>query len=383
MRLCCITGARSDYGLMKWPIRALLADPRFTVTTLVSCNHWDPKQGSTFEEILADGLPIDLRVDCLVLDDAGNIDPIGTMAQSTLRIGQELVSARPDAVMLLGDRLEALAAAQAAFLLNIPIIHLCGGDLTGGAMDDAFRHAISKMAALHFVSTETSRRRLLQLGEEPARIVHSGSPGLDALAHLPDPGAQAVRSRLGVTAGRPYVVVTFHPATREEMPLARQLDILLEALSQIAVTHSLVLTGPNSDPGGSLIRSTLENFVTLTAEAVFHESLGQNGYLLAVRHAEAVLGNSSSGLYEAPSLGTPTVNIGNRQQGRDRAVSVLDAEMATASIVAAFQAALSFDMTGVVNPYGSGAAGSVIAETIAGLEPGWLMRPKQFVDLPE
>jgi UDP-N-acetylglucosamine 2-epimerase (non-hydrolysing)/GDP/UDP-N,N'-diacetylbacillosamine 2-epimerase (hydrolysing) len=248
----------------------------------------------------------------------------------------------PDLIVMPGDRFEILAAATAAMLMGVPIAHLHGGEVTEGAVDESIRHAVSKMSSIHFVSAEPYRQRLLRMGEDPARVHVVGAPGLDHFAHTVLPNREELLKSVGLDTAKPFLLVTYHPATRSDanpIDAVRQLTAALDRFPD----HQLLITKANADAGGRTINDALEQYVSSTPDrAVLIASLGTQRYLSAVTHAAALVGNSSSALIEAPAAGTPTVNIGPRQQGRLRAASVVDCAEDTTAIVDAIKTVLAF-----------------------------------------
>ena len=272
----------------------------------------------------------------------------------------------PDLVVMPGDRFEILAAATAAMLMGIPVAHLHGGEVTEGAVDESIRHAVSKMASLHFVSAEPYRQRLIRMGEDPARVIVVGAPGLDHFNRTPLPSREALMSSVGLDAGRPFLLVTYHPATRGGASPADAVNQLLDALDQFP-GQQILMTKANADAGGRTINAELERRAASRPGWALVASLGTPRYLAAVTHASALVGNSSSALIEAPAVNTPTVNIGPRQQGRLRAASVLDCAEQSDAIAAAIHTVLvpSFRewAARIAPPYGrpGDAAGTMMA----------------------
>ena len=272
--------------------------------------------------IEADGFPISARVDSLLASDT----PVGvakSLGLGVIGFADALDRLKPDLLLLLGDRFEILAAAQAALVARLPVAHLCGGDVTEGAFDEAIRHAITKMAHLHFATNEPAARRLRQLGEDPDRVFAVGSPGIDYLLRAPPLSGDELARATGLDAGRRLLLVTFHPATLGAGAALDELEELLAALAALGGDIQLAFTRPNADTDGRALAQRLERFVAAQANARLFAALGSRVYASLLRRAEAVIGNSSSGLYEAPSVGTPTVDIGDRQRGRLKAESVI------------------------------------------------------------
>jgi UDP-N-acetylglucosamine 2-epimerase (non-hydrolysing)/GDP/UDP-N,N'-diacetylbacillosamine 2-epimerase (hydrolysing) len=288
---------------------------------------------------------------------------------------------KPDLVLLLGDRYEIFAAAQAAYVKKIPIAHLCGGDVTDGALDDAFRHSISKMASLHFPTNADAARRLRQLGEAEARIHTVGSTGIDAILRAPQIAPSDLEKSLGHKLAGRYLLATFHPVTLDALPSLDQLNELLAAFEAIDPAIAIVFTLANADADGRALNAAIEAFAKRRPNTFAHVSLGPERYLNLMRRAAAVVGNSSSGLYEAPSFDVPTVNIGRRQEGRLRAKSVIDCPPERKAIGAAIQKALALRPEGTVNPYGDGEAAARIVAVLKA-NPDWSsLVYKRFEDL--
>ena len=360
IHVTCITTSRADYGLQRWVMQEIADAQGMRLSVVAGGGHVAKSQGSTLGEVQSDGFRVDEIVDMYLDSDTVSGPAIGA-GLSTIGVAQALARLSPDWVMLLGDRFEVLGAATAAALLRIPICHLCGGDVTALAYDDAFRHAITKLSHLHCVSTEEAARNVVQMGEEPWRVVKTGSPGLDAIGKVPQMTRSEVFGELGLSEHKKSVLVTLHPTTLKADFGRSELDALLSALDGCP-GFQVVFTGVNADAGGAEFNAILRDYVANRSGAVFRQSLGQALYLNTARQMEMVIGNSSSGLYEIPSLSVPTVNIGDRQKGRLRASSVFDCSATEDAILAAVKAAAEFSQDEVVNPYGDGdSAGQIVA----------------------
>lgn len=352
LHVTCITTSRADYSLQRWPMRAIAEADGMRLSIIAGGGHLATSQGATATEICEDGFQIDDTVE-MYLDTSHAAGPAVGAGLSTIGVAQSLARLSPDWVMLLGDRFEILGAATAAALNRIPICHLCGGDVTEGAYDDAFRHAITKLSHLHCTTTSEASANLLQMGEEPWRVIQTGSPGLDALHSIPQMSRAEVFSALQLSESDDAVLATMHPTTLHDDLGRSELDALLEALDALPQTQ-VVFTGVNADSGGADFNATLKSYVAARKGAVFHQSLGQTLYFNAVRQMQMVIGNSSSGLYEVPSMSIPTVNIGDRQKGRLRASSIFDCSGTKKTILNAITQATAFSETNVTNPYGDG-----------------------------
>lgn len=379
-RICFVTGSRADYGLLYHPMRAIAAEPGFELQVAVTGMHLSPQFGLTVSAIEADGFPIVGRVESLLASDTGT-GIAKSMALGTAGFADLLARAEPDLLVLLGDRYEMLAAANAALVMGVPMAHLCGGDVTEGAYDDSIRHALTKMAHLHFVTNAEAADRVIQLGEAPGRVHNVGSSGLDFVRNFERLDRAALASDLGIDVERPWLLVTFHPVTRDARPSGEQLQALLDALEPLLAGHSVIITQPNADNEGLTLTRQIEAWVADRPHAHLFASLGQTRYLSVMAEAAAVIGNSSSGLYEAPSFAVPTVNIGTRQQGRPRAASVIDCLPEREAIAAAIQQALAMDRTGVTNPYGDGHTSERIVAVLKGIADFRALLAKPFHDL--
>nr|WP_158308175.1 UDP-N-acetylglucosamine 2-epimerase [Roseobacter litoralis] len=380
--MTCITTSRADYSLQRWPMRGILDAQGMRLSIVAGGGHLAASQGSTLSEIRDDGFVIDESVE-MYLDSGSASGPAIGAGLAAIGVAQALERLAPDWVMLLGDRFEVLGAATAAALLRIPICHLCGGDITEGAYDDGFRHAISKLSHLHCVSTAEAARNLIQMGEEPWRVVQTGSPGLDAIDKVPQMTRTEVFAALELSADAPTVLVTLHPTTLKDDFGRSELDALLSAFSARPPLQ-IVFSGVNADAGGSEFNAIIQAYARQRQGAVFKQSLGQTLYLNTVRQMQMVIGNSSSGLYEVPSFSVPTVNIGDRQKGRLRASSVFDCTGTQKAILAAMDAAAAFSETEVVNPYGSGnSAQQIVAalQSVSGDHSSKQLLTKRFVSL--
>lgn len=343
--------------------------------------HLSPEFGLTYREIEADGFAIDRKVEMLTSSDT----PVGiakSMGLGLIGFADALDQLRPDVVLILGDRFEILAAASAAMAARIPIAHLHGGERTEGAMDDAIRHAITKMSHLHFVAAQEYRQRVIQLGEHPDRVHLVGGLGVDAIRRVTLLDRDALERSLDFKLGPRSLLVTFHPLTLEEAGSQGQMAALLQALDTLADT-SLVFTLPNADAGGRGLIRMVESFVASHPNARAYTSLGQQRYLSCVAQVDGVVGNSSSGLLEVPSFKKGTVNIGDRQQGRLMASSVIDCEPDCESIRQAIATLYSDAFKPVLanteNPYGSGRASDQVVQCLEQADLSGLLK-KRFYD---
>ena len=363
-----ITGSRADYGLLKGVMTALTQDTKVKLSVIATGMHLSPQFGETWKTIEADGFSIAAKVD-LGLEDDTRVAIAHNTGCGVISFADTFDGLAPDLVLVLGDRYEILAAATAAMLLGIPIAHIHGGEVTEGAFDDAIRHAVSKMAHIHFTAADAYTRRLIQMGEAPALVFTVGAPGLDHILEQTSGDRQAVFSALDVETWDRYFLITLHPETINLSANAPMATAMLEALKAFP-DHGLIFTGVNADPGNQVIDDAVKSFVASHPDrAIWRVSLGSSLYGQALKHADAVIGNSSSGIIEAPATGTPTVNIGTRQDGRLRAASIIDCAANKNQIEQAIKYALSSafktEFATEMPPYGRGGASNKIAAIIA------------------
>lgn len=380
-RIAVFTGTRAEYGLLYWLMKEIQASASLELQVIVSCMHLSPEFGDTWHQIRDDGFVIDAKVEMLLSSNT-DVGTVKSMGLGTLGFADALDRLRPDMLVVLGDRFEALSIVQAALIMRIPVAHLHGGEVTEGAYDDAIRHAISKMAYLHFVAAQPYRQRVIQMGEAPERVFNVGAVGLDHIKRTPVLSERELAETMVFDFNSPFLLVTYHPVTLlEEDPVA-SFAALLGALDEFA-DYGVVLTYPNADNGGRGIIPMIEDYAARSGGRVLAiPSLGFRRYLSVVGKAAAVVGNSSSGLIEVPSFGVPTVNIGARQQGRLCAESVVHCQPEKASIVSALETVLSQSFAAackhVENPYGQGDAARQIVQI---LETCDVSSHKSFHDL--
>jgi UDP-hydrolysing UDP-N-acetyl-D-glucosamine 2-epimerase len=353
-KIAVVTGSRAEYGLLYWLIHDLRESPEFDLQLIVTGMHLSPEFGSTVSEIERDGFFISQRVECLLSSDsAGGVAK--SMAIGLIGMSDAMDRLQPDIVVVLGDRFEIMVAVQACLVHGIPVAHIAGGDTTEGAFDESIRHAITKMSHVHFVTNEQSAERVKQLGEDPTRVHVVGNPGLDHLHRLPLLSRAALTEALGAPLAKRNLLVTFHPVTLMPGESLRQFSELLEALDEQGTDTALWFTRPNADTGGRELAAVLDAWAERRSNRVYSfSSLGQLRYLSLMAQVDAVIGNSSSGLYEAPSLRVPTVNIGDRQRGRMAPWSVVHCEANKVAIHNAISKALAMDCSNVLSPFGDG-----------------------------
>jgi UDP-hydrolysing UDP-N-acetyl-D-glucosamine 2-epimerase len=381
-RIAVVTGSRADYGLLRGILTRLAKADDVELDVIVCGMHLAPGFGETWRAVEADGFPIAAKVDLQLTDDRAETVARGT-GIGVSGFAEALPKLAPDLLVLLGDRYEILAAAVAATLLNIPIAHIHGGEVTAGAFDDAIRHAITKLACVHFVAAEPYRQRVIQMGEQPAFVFNVGAPGLDLAATAPQMTRQELFGALGINGPERFLLVTLHPTTAQLGADAANVNAMLGALAQID-DRSFIFTGVNADPGYRMIDDAIRAFVAARPDrAHLFASLGSERYWAALRLADAVVGNSSSGILEAPAVDVPSINIGDRQQGRLRAASVIDCPADSAVILENLTGILEGRFRpapGLEPPYGRGGASEKIAGTLRRIDLRGAF-PKHFHDL--
>ncbi len=379
-QICVVTSSRVDYNLLVPPMRLIRDDPKLDLQVIVTGMHLTTEFGFTYRRIEQDGFPVTARVESTQRgDDVASVTK--SIGYGVIGFADVLQRLRPNILMVLGDRYEILAAAQAAVIARVPIAHLCGGDTVDGAFDEGIRHAITKMAHLHFVTNEIAARRLRQLGENPEHVYMVGNPGLDQIRQVQRMSRKDTFAALGIAPRAHNLLVTFHPETLAMEGSLSRLDELLAAFGELGPDYALIFTGPNADSEGRAFARRIETFVGEHENAILRTSLGQKLYFSALTHCDAIVGNSSSGIYEAPSFKIPTVNIGDRQNGRLKAASVIDCAAERAEIARAIIRAMALDCSKVENPFGDGHSAPRIVEALKALpDPAALLR-KHFHEL--
>lgn len=386
-QICVLTSTRADYGILRPLITALLADESLELRLAVTGTHLSEDFGRTIQEIETDRFPIGVKIPIFQETGDAPSDISCAMAKAIEGFGAYFQAHRPDLLIVLGDRYEAFAVCAAAVNACVPIAHLSGGETTEGAMDECFRHCITKMSYLHFAAAEAYRKRVIQLGEHPDRVFCVGELGIENALHEKLLPPEELEAGLEFPLfRRPYVVTTFHPVTLEPGSAEGQLDELLAAVTERTDLNFLI-TKSNADIDGQRINETLDGFAGRASNCCVVASLGMRRYLSALKYALCVLGNSSSGLIEAPSFGIPTINIGDRQRGRLQAESVINCRPEKADILHALDRACSPDFRALaakaVNPYGDGNTSGKICEIIKNtLLSGGIDLKKKFYDIP-
>ncbi|MDD2991795.1 MAG: UDP-N-acetylglucosamine 2-epimerase [Zoogloea sp.] len=381
-KICVVTGTRAEFGLMRWLMQEVQTTPGLELQVLATGMHLSPEFGLTYQEIEQAGFAIDARVEMLLSSDTSTA-VTKSMGLGMIGYADAFARLAPDLIVVLGDRFEIFAAAAAALIAGIPVAHLHGGETTEGAFDEAIRHSITKMSHLHFVAAEDYRKRVIQLGEQPERVFLVGGLGIDAIKRVTLLDREALEASLDFKLGSRNLLITFHPVTLEGQSSGRQMAELLDALGELKDTH-LIFTMPNADTGGRELASMVNAFVATHPNARVYSSLGQLRYLSCMKLVDGVIGNSSSGLAEAPSMGVGTVDIGDRQKGRLAAASVIHCQPEKNSILRAvqqlYEPAFREALLTTVNPYGNGGASQKIVDVLKHFPLSGLLK-KSFYDL--
>lgn len=365
-KICVITGTRAEYGLLRWIMQGIKDDPELRLQIIATGMHLSPEFGLTYRSIEEDGFYIDRKVEMLTSSDT----PVGitkSIGLGMIGFADALNELEPDLIVVLGDRFEIFSAVSAALVARIPVAHIHGGESTEGVIDESIRHSITKMSHLHFVSAEEYRRRVIQLGEHPERTHLVGAPGIDGIKRLKLLDRARLEESLSFKLGAKSLLITFHPVTLEKATARNQFEELLASLELMKDTQ-LIFTMPNADTDGRELIKLVEDFVSRHPNAKSYTSLGQLRYLSCLAQVDGVVGNSSSGLLEAPSFRKGTVNIGDRQRGRLQAESVINCEPKRESISAALRCLYSDEFQSnllrVKNIYGEGGASDAIVSIV-------------------
>jgi UDP-N-acetylglucosamine 2-epimerase (non-hydrolysing)/GDP/UDP-N,N'-diacetylbacillosamine 2-epimerase (hydrolysing) len=366
-RIAVITTSRADYSHLYWPLRELDDCPEVDLRLLVLASHLSPEFGNTAREIEKDGFPIAARLECLLSSDS-DVGMAKSIGVAVLSLADCLGAMRPDVLLLIADRYEMLAPAAVALALRIPIAHIEGGEISRGAVDDAVRNALTKMSHVHFTSTDGAKRRVISMGEEEWRVHRAGAPSLDHLRKSKLPSRGEIEAKLQIDLTPPTAIVAYHPVTLLSDTNA-EAEELFAGLARVG--HQLIFCHPNADAGGRDLAQRIRAFLATRGSGQLFVNLPAIEYWSLLRHADLLVGNSSSGIMESASFALPTVNVGMRQQGRERARNVLDAEPAAASILEQVEKAASKSfresLEGMANPYGDGCAAERIVQVLTSL----------------
>ncbi len=339
-KICLVTGTRAEYGLLYWLMKEILADDELQLQIIATGMHLSPEFGLTYKTIEEDGFTIDAKVEMLLSSDTA-VGIAKSIGLGVIGFADALEQLRPDIMIVLGDRYEILAAAQAALVARISVAHIHGGETTEGAIDESIRHAITKMSQLHFVAAEPYLTRVIQLGEHPDTVFNVGALGIENIKRLQLLDKSQLEQSINFELSTTCFLVTYHPATLGAVVPATAMQALLDALDHFPEAK-IIFTKPNSDSDGRILGQMIDEYAQHNkGRATVFTSMGQVRYLSALKFVDAVIGNSSSGIIEAPACHTPTVNIGDRQSGRLKADSIIDCLETTESIVTAINKALS------------------------------------------
>ena len=382
-KICVITGSRADYGLLRWVMQHIKDDNSLLLQIVATGTHLSHEFGLTYKAIESDGFFIDKKVEIILSSDT-SVGVAKSMGLALIGFADVLEDLKPDIVLVLGDRFEIFSAVSAALVARIPIAHLHGGEITHGSFDDSLRHSISKMAHIHFVAEDSYRKRLIQLGEQSKNIFLVGALGLDNIKHINLLGKKSLEKALNFKLTKRNLLVTYHPSTLNPGKAKKEMNELFKSLDQLKNTN-LIFTLPNADNESRNLIKMLEEFVLLHKNAVLFKSMGQLLYLSSVSHVDGVIGNSSSGLVEAPSLKVGTVNIGDRQNGRICPESIINCEAKSASISKAIELLYSKKfkdkLKNVINPLDQGGASEKVVSTLKIINLDSIIK-KTFFDLP-
>lgn len=379
MKICVATGTRAEYGLLKPLIDKIKENSSYTLQILITGAHLSPEFGLTVTQVLADGYDTVEKVEMLLSSDTAT-GIVKSMGLGMIGYADALQRLKPDLLVILGDRYEMLAVASSALIFKIPIAHLHGGEITEGAYDDSIRHAITKMSSIHFASTEEHKNRIIQLGENPNVVYNVGAIGLDNIHSLNLLTKQEIETAFDFKFQRYNFLITFHPETLSNHSASDQFRELLTALDQ-QKESLLIFTKANADTDGRVINTMIGQYVQENPDkAVAFSSMGIINYLSTMNHCTAVVGNSSSGIIEAPSFSKPTINIGNRQKGRMQATSVLNVNVNEPAILAALEKVKQRKNEDITNPYGTGNTAIKILAALAKINVNSLL-PKPFFNL--
>jgi GDP/UDP-N,N'-diacetylbacillosamine 2-epimerase (hydrolysing) len=380
-KICVITGTRAEYGLLYWLIKEIEEDKDLKLQLIVTGMHLSPEFGLTYKEIEKDFL-IDKKIEMLLSSDT-SVGISKSMGLAQISFAEAYADLKPDLIVVLGDRFEIFSAVSAAMITKIPVAHLHGGETTEGAFDESIRHSITKISHLHFTATEAYKNRVIQLGEQPSRVFNVGGMGIDNINQLDLLSKSDFEKAVNFSLGEKNILVTFHPVTLEHSTAKIQFQALLDSISKLQNTK-VIFTKANSDTDGRVINSMIDSYTAKRDNTIAFTSMGQLKYLSALQFMDAVVGNSSSGLTEAPSFNIATINIGDRQKGRIKADSIISCPPTQKSIDHSFEKLYSKDFKNIVgntkNPYGKGGASKEIVKIIKQTNLDGILK-KPFYDL--
>ena len=381
-KICIITGTRAEYGLLYWLLKEIEADKELELQLIATGMHLSPEFGLTYKEIEKE-FKINKKIEMLLSSDT-SVGISKSMGLAQISFAESYYELKPDIVIVLGDRYEIFSATSAAMIARIPIAHIHGGEKTEGLIDEPIRHSITKMSHLHFTATDEYKNRVIQLGEDPSRVFNVGGMGIENIKRLELLNKKEFEKSIEFKLNIKNILVTFHPVTLENSTAKEQFQQLLDAIDELEDTN-IIFTKANSDTDGRVINQMIDEYVTKNShKSIVFTSLGQLRYLSALQYVDAVVGNSSSGLAEAPSFRIGTINIGDRQKGRIKASSVIDCEPNKDSILKSFEKLYSKEfqetLKTTINPYGNGCASKKIVEILKNVDLKNILK-KSFYDL--
>jgi UDP-N-acetylglucosamine 2-epimerase (non-hydrolysing)/GDP/UDP-N,N'-diacetylbacillosamine 2-epimerase (hydrolysing) len=380
-KICVVTGTRAEYGLLYPLLEKIKSDEDLVLQLIVTGMHLSPEFGLTYREIETDGFQIAAKVEMLMSSDT----PVGiakSIGMGTIGFADALDRLQPDLMVVLGDRYEILAAAQTAMVAKIPIAHIAGGDTTEGAFDEAIRHSITKMSHLHFVTNEIAAKRVRQMGENPEHIFCVGSPSIDQIKNIKLFNKEELEKELDFKFKPRNILVTFHPVTLDQQQPAEQFQEILDGVNSFGENLGVLFTKPNADTYGRTLMQMVDEYVARHPQnTCAYTNLGQKRYYSVIEQVDAVLGNSSSGIYEVPSFKKVTINVGDRQKGRLQVPSVINCLPKKEEIIAAIQHSFTLDCSGIVNPYGDGTSSQKILAILKGDFEGSRLIKKRFFEV--
>lgn len=381
-KVCVVTGTRAEYGLLYWLMKEIEDDKELELQLIATGMHLSPEFGLTYKEIEKE-FKIDKKIEMLLSSDT-SVGISKSMGLAQISFAEAYEDLRPDVVIVLGDRYEILSAVSASMIARIPIVHLSGGETTESAFDEAIRHSITKMSHLHFTATEEYKNRVIQLGEHPNRVFNVGGMGIENIKRLELLSREGFEESIDFKLNKKNILVTFHPVTLENSTAKEQFQELLDAIDELEDTN-IIFTKANSDTDGRIINQMIDEYVIKNSfKSISFISLGQLRYLSALQYVDAVVGNSSSGLAEAPSFKMGTINIGDRQKGRIKAESVIDCKSNRIAILDAFDKLYSIEFQNILlniqNPYGDGCASQKIVKVLKNVNLNNILK-KSFYDI--
>ena len=357
-KICIVTATRADFGPLKCLIEGVESDSELELQLIVTGTHLSPEFGNTINQIIESKIPISRKIEITLSSDSA-VGACKAMGLGLIGFSEAFHELEPDLVVVLGDRYELVPIVSAANIAQIPVAHISGGEITEGANDEVFRHSVTKMSQLHFTAIEEYAKRVIQMGEQPSRVFNVGEPGLDNLIKMDLLTRSAFEKAINCKLNKRNLLITYHPVTTEKVDtIEDSFEAILNSLDELKDTL-LIFTKTNADVGGRIINKIIDDYVSQSSgDAIAFSSLGQLRYLSALKYVDAVVGNSSSGICEAPSLKTATINVGDRQKGRIRALSTIDVDTNKKQILNAIEHIYSADfqnkLCNVVNPYGDG-----------------------------